>query len=177
MRRGLHEFDYTWLHLKLKGAATPPKHTTCGLGKQFDSHRPPQQNKRLHATATFSLSSLQGRIRAGENYLLRTVNTGHFARVTTLCAVAIGKCVEAPGTPRSGCAPRTIRSTSRKFARSRMRSAALPRSTKYSGLHQASASSGTSFRSSCFEESRTSDQDRSSPGFGSGTTCSMVRRA
>ena len=35
-----------------------------------------------------------------------------------------------------------------------MRSAGSPRSTKYSGSHQTSASSGTSLRSSCFEEVR-----------------------
>ncbi|PYU69545.1 MAG: hypothetical protein DMG52_28610 [Acidobacteria bacterium] len=39
-----NEFDSTWLHLNLKGAATPSKHETFGLGIQFDSHRP------LHAS-------------------------------------------------------------------------------------------------------------------------------
>jgi hypothetical protein len=38
------EFGSTWLQLKLKGAATPPKHKTCGLGIQFDSHRPLQSS-------------------------------------------------------------------------------------------------------------------------------------
>ena len=35
-------------------------------------------------------------------YLPRKVRTGQFARATTLCAVAIGRCVAAPGTPASG---------------------------------------------------------------------------
>jgi hypothetical protein len=39
-----YEFDSTWLQLKLKGAATPPRHKTCGLGIQFDSHRPLQRH-------------------------------------------------------------------------------------------------------------------------------------
>jgi hypothetical protein len=40
IRNDLYEFDSTWLHLKLKRTATPPKYKTCGLGIQFDSRRP-----------------------------------------------------------------------------------------------------------------------------------------
>src|SRR5256886_11195925 len=38
--KGKSEFNSTWLHLKLEGAATPSNHKTCGLGIRFDSHRP-----------------------------------------------------------------------------------------------------------------------------------------
>src|SRR5271169_6902832 len=88
---------------------------------------------------------------------LRTVKTGQVACETTLCAVEIGRWMAAPGTPSAGLIPNTIISDSRRRASSRIFSAGLPCSTKYSGLHQSEASFGTNFCSCAFDDSTTSE--------------------
>ena len=65
--------------------------------------------------------------------LLRTVSTGHGAFETTLCAVAIGRWVAAPGNPLERCTPRTTRSAFVRLATSRIFSAGEPCSTANPG--------------------------------------------
>ena len=65
------EFDSTWLQLKLKGAATPPKHKTCGLGIQFDSHRPLQ--KAVDAVGLTDFPTLNS---PGESHICDAVERG-----------------------------------------------------------------------------------------------------